>query len=108
MAHRSERVFIPSALPILRWHPRLNRARIFRTRRTNLDGTLVINGVRAAYRTIQTPNGNGVIAEVQYAPGGPWESVGGARAVFADDTLARRAIQNHVAADWSKRLNTTR
>lgn len=73
-----------------------------------MDGTLVINGVRATYRTIQSPNGNGVIAEVQYAPSGPWESVGGARAVFADDALARRAIQSHVAADWSKRLNTTR
>lgn len=73
-----------------------------------MDGTLIINGVRAAYRTIQTPNGNGVIAEVQYAPGGPWEIVGGPHVVFTDDTSARKAIQNHVAADWSKRLNLTR
>lgn len=73
-----------------------------------MEGTVVINGVRAAYRTIQTPDGNGVVAEVQYAPGGLWECVGGPRAVFADDATAHRAIQTHVAADWSKRLNTNR
>lgn len=73
-----------------------------------MDGTMIINGVRAAYRTIQMPNGKGVIAEVQYAASGPWECVGGPNTVFPDDASARRAIQNHVAADWSKRMNPSR
>lgn len=69
---------------------------------------MIINGVRAAYRTIRSPNGDGVIAEVQYAASGPWEHVGGPHTVFPDDASARRAIQNHVAADWSKRMSTPR
>lgn len=73
-----------------------------------MDGTMIINGVRAAYRTIQTPNGKGVIAEVKYADNGQWECVGGLQTVFADDASARRAIQNHVSADWSKRTNQGR
>jgi uncharacterized protein (DUF924 family) len=69
---------------------------------------MIINGVRVAYRTIQTPNGKGVIAEVQYADSGPRECVGGPHTMFADDASARRAIQNHVAADWPKRTNQER
>ncbi|MCD0501277.1 hypothetical protein LP085_30835 [Achromobacter sp. MY14] len=66
---------------------------------------MIINGVRATYRTIQMPNGKGVIAEVKYADNEQWECVGGLQTVFADDASARRAIQNHVSADWSKGTN---
>ncbi len=66
---------------------------------------MVINGVRATYRTIETENQKGVTAEVQYSEGAPWERVGGPHKVFNDDDSARRAIHNHVAAEWSKRTS---
>jgi len=71
-----------------------------------LDGTVVINGVRATYRMVRAADGIGVIAHVQYAVNGPWVIVGGPAVVFPDDASARHAIQSQVAADWSRRRGT--
>lgn len=68
-----------------------------------MDGTIVINGVRAAYRTLPAPDGNGVTAEVRYSATGPWSHIGDPYKTFVNEATARRAIQKQVIADWCKR-----
>ena len=73
-----------------------------------MDGTMVINGVRAAYRLTQTSDRMEFVAYVQYVPRGPWEIVGGPHVTFPDTASARQAIQSQIVADWSIGLGASR
>lgn len=65
---------------------------------------MVINGLRAKYRMVRTPDGNGIRAEIQIGTDGLWSYVGGPDTVFVNETSARRAVQQHIALDWMKQV----
>ncbi|MNV01038.1 hypothetical protein D3C71_912250 [compost metagenome] len=69
-----------------------------------MDGTMVVNGVRAAYTMTQAGDGMGYLASVQYTQRGPWEPVGPPGTVFANAGEARAAIRSHISAHMTRVL----
>ncbi|MNW98941.1 hypothetical protein D3C86_284100 [compost metagenome] len=62
-----------------------------------MGGTMVVNGVHAAYSMVKARDGKRVLAYVRDATSGLWELVGTPGAAFPSDAEARAAIRGQIA-----------
>ncbi|MDQ1758122.1 hypothetical protein RAS14_00055 [Achromobacter aegrifaciens] len=69
-----------------------------------MEGTMVVNGVRAAYSMTPTDDGAGIVACIRYGQRGPWEGVGPPGTFFATAAEARAAIRSQIAANMTRVL----
>jgi len=69
-----------------------------------LEGTMVIHGVRATYRIVRSADAKGFRAEIKIGANGCWMCVGGPDKVFANETSARRAVQEGITVGWMKQV----
>ncbi|CAB3905857.1 hypothetical protein LMG26684_04845 [Achromobacter mucicolens] len=67
-----------------------------------MGGTMVVNGVRAAYTMTPTDDGAGILASIRY--GQTWEGVGPPGTVFPDEVEARAAIRSQIEANRTRVL----
>lgn len=69
-----------------------------------MDGTMVVNGVRAAYSMTPTDDGAGIVASVRYGQTGSWEAVGPPGTFFTTAVEARAAIRSQIEANRTRVL----
>lgn len=69
-----------------------------------MGGTMIVNGVRAAYTMTHSSDGRGILAQIQYKQTGPWEPVGPAGTVYPNATAAREAIRSQISANMTRVL----
>ncbi|MNY32709.1 hypothetical protein D3C86_1669410 [compost metagenome] len=67
-----------------------------------MDGTMVVNGIRAAYTMTRTDDGAGIVASIRYGQRGSWERVGAPGTVFSNTVEARAAIRSQIAANMTR------
>ena len=69
-----------------------------------MDGTMVVNGVRAAYTMTRTDDGAGIVASIRYGQQGSWERVGPPGTFFTTAVEARAAIRSQIEAHRTRVL----
>lgn len=69
-----------------------------------MDGTMVVNGVKAAYTMTPTDDGAGILASIRYSQLGTWQGVGPPGTVFPDAVEARAAIRSQIEANMTRVL----
>lgn len=69
-----------------------------------MGGTMIVNGLRAAYTMTHSSDGMGFLAHIQYRQTGPWEPVGPPGAVYPNAAEAREAIRSEISANMTRVL----
>ncbi|MFJ3465871.1 hypothetical protein [Achromobacter spanius] len=69
-----------------------------------MDGTMIVNGLRAAYTMTHSSDGRGISAQIQYKQTGPWEPVGPPGTVFPNAAAARAAILSQIGINRTRVL----
>lgn len=69
-----------------------------------MDGTMFVNGVRAAYTMTPTDDGAGIVASIRYSQDASWEGVGPPGTFFTTAAEARAAIRSQIEASRTRVL----